>query len=143
MAPISQQLTLRYMKVEDKQAGQGLIADLQLINKIPVVPVQRGENQNKFIRHNNCEPRIKMGRVFVPAIHDESGDKIANTTFFDGTYCRGTEWVTPFLSECDALTVGVLMDVESGYDDQYDTLMDAIDDMLVSNNEITVIRRSR
>jgi predicted phage terminase large subunit-like protein len=143
MAPATQQLTLRYMKVEDKQAGQGLIADLQLKNKIPVVPVQRGENQNKFIRHNNCEPRIKMGRVFVPAIHDENGDKIPNTTFFDGTYCRGNDWVTPFLSECDAVTVGVLMDTESGYDDQYDTLMDAIDDMLVSNNEITVIRRSR
>ena len=143
MAPNANKITLRYMKVEDKQAGQGLIADLQKKNQIPVQPVQRGDNQNKFVRHNNCEPRIKMGKVFVPALHDEDGNKIPNTTFFDGTYCRAVDWVSPFLAECDAVTVGVLLDQESGYDDQYDTLMDAIDDMLVSNNEITFMRPTR
>lgn len=143
MAPNANQITLRYMKVEDKQAGQGLIADLQRKKQIPVQPVQRGDNQNKFVRHNNCEPRIKMGRVFVPALHDEDGKKILGTTFFDGSYCRSTDWVPAFLAECDAVTVGVLLDQESGYDDQYDTLMDAIDDMLVSSSEITFMRPTR
>lgn len=34
------------------------------------------------------------------------------------------------------------MDAESGYDDQYDTLMDAIDDMLVNTNQVGFVRGS-
>ena len=134
-APQTQRLTLRYMKIEDKQAGQGLIADLQKQNKdVMVDPVQRGDNQNKWIRHNNCQPQLKAGRVLVPSIHDEDGVPIKNTTWFNGDYGFDTDWVTPFLSELDSVTVGVLMDQESGYDDQYDTLMDAIDDMLIEGD---------
>lgn len=134
-APQTQRLTLRYMKIEDKQAGQGLIADLQKQNKdVMVDPVQRGDNQNKWIRHNNCQPQLKAGRVLVPSIHDEEGVPIKNTTWFNGDYGFCTDWVTPFLSELDSVTVGVLMDQESGYDDQYDTLMDAIDDMLIEGD---------
>ncbi len=133
--PTTQRMVIRYMKVEDKQAGQGLIQTLVTRKQIPVDPVPRGDGQNKFIRHNNCQPQIKMGKVLIPMVHDDDGEKIANTTWFDGTYCASTDWVLPFVSECDALTVGVLMDQEKGYDDQYDTLMDAIDDMLISVND--------
>lgn len=132
MIPITQRLAIRYMKIEDKQAGQGLITTLKKENQIPVDPVPRGDGQNKFIRHNNCQPQIKMGKVFIPRLHDDQGVRIEQTRWFNGDTCRSTEWVVPFLAECDALTVGVLMDQETGYDDQYDTLMDAIDDSLIS-----------
>jgi len=131
MIPVTQRVGVRSMSIEDKQAGQGLITTLVKRKNIPINPIQRGANQNKFVRHSNCQPQIKMGKVFIPRIHNDDGDKITNTTWFDGTHCADTDWVVPFISECDLLTVGVLMDQEKGYDDQYDTLMDAIDEMLV------------
>lgn len=130
MSPPDKKVTLRYMKVEDKQAGQGLIADLQKENNIPVKPVQRGQGQNKYVRHCNCEPKISMRKVMIPETYDEEGNRIVQTTWEDGTPAAPNDWVLSFLAECDALTIGILMDTESGYDDQYDTLMDAIDDML-------------
>lgn len=130
-APQTQRLVLRKMCIEDKQAGQGLIQTLKNKNEIYVEPVQRGENQNKFVRHSNCQPQLKMGKVMVPKIHDDEGGKITRTKFWDGAEAFSTDWVVPFITELDAVTVGVLMGQESGYDDQYDTLMDAIDDMLV------------
>lgn len=133
MSPPNTRVVVRHMSIEDKQAGQGLIAELTSKNNIPVKAVQRGTNQNKFVRHCNSEPKIKQGKVFVPLLHDEDGHKITSTLWADGTPCRATDWVIPFLAECDALTVGILMDQESGYDDQYDTLMDAIDEMLDAN----------
>lgn len=130
MPPDKARIVVRHMSIEDKQAGQGLIAELKSENAIPVKAVQRGTNQNKYVRHCNAEPKIKQGKVFIPALHDENGDRIPGTVWHDGTPCRSNDWVVPFLAECDALTVGVLMDQETGYDDQYDTLMDAIDEML-------------
>lgn len=133
MSPPDKKVTLRYMKVEDKQAGQGLIADLQRENNVPVSPVQRGQGQNKYVRHCNCEPKITMRKVMIPESYDEDGNRILQTVWEDGTPAAPTDWVLSFLAECDALTIGILMDTESGYDDQYDTLMDAIDDMLDSS----------
>ncbi len=129
--PVENNIPPREMYIEDKQAGQGLITTLQKKRFIPVNPVQRGEQQNKFVRHSNCQPQIKTGKVFIPSTYDENGD-IEKTIMFNGQDGFSTEWVLPFLAECDSLTVGVLMDQETGYDDQYDTLMDAIDNMLVS-----------
>jgi predicted phage terminase large subunit-like protein len=131
MIPVTQRISVRHMSIEDKQAGQGLITTLKKRKQIPIVSVQRGANQNKFVRHNNCQPQIKMGKVFIPAIHDDDGNKITGTTWFNDAACCPTDWVVPFISECDLLTVGVLMDQEKGYDDQYDTLMDGIDSLLV------------
>lgn len=129
--PQSQRLCVRYMSIEDKQAGQGLITTLEKRRAIPVTSVQRGQDQNKLVRHNNCQPQLKMGKVLLPALHDEDGNRIENTVYESGEYAHGTEWVTPFLAELSAVTVGVLTDTEKGYDDQYDTLMDAVDDMLI------------
>ena len=103
--------------------GQGLIATLEKNNRDVVVQaVPRGNNQNKFVRHGNCQPQIKSGKVFVPSTHDDDGNKIKNTTFYNGVEAFTTEWVLPFLTELDAVTVGVLLDQERGYDDQYDTI---------------------
>lgn len=129
--PQSQRLCVRYMSIEDKQAGQGLITTLEKRRAIPVTSVQRGQDQNKLVRHNNCQPQLKMGKVLLPALHDEDGNRIENTVYESGEYAHSTEWVTPFLAELSAVTVGVLTDTEKGYDDQYDTLMDAVDDMLI------------
>jgi len=132
--PLEQRLVIRYMSIEDKQAGQGLITTLTKRRNIPIKEMPRGANQNKFIRHSNCQPQIKMGKIFVPAIHNEDGEKIEYTRWFNGNTFTSTDWVLPFLSECDLLTVGVLMDQETGFDDQYDTLLDAIDDMLIGTS---------
>ena len=73
-----------------------------------------------------------MGKVFIPYYHnEETGQRIHKTFFYDGSDCVSNDWVLPFITECDALTMGVLMDQETGYDDQYDTLMDAIDDNII------------
>jgi predicted phage terminase large subunit-like protein len=119
---------LRYAKIEDKQAGQGLITDVQNRAGVIVSPVERGADQNKVIRHHNTIPYINAGKVFIPKLHKENGDPITETKYQDGSIASSTEWVVNFLSECDALTYEVLLDKEDGYDDQYDTLMDAIDD---------------
>lgn len=122
------------MNIEDKQAGQGLIQTLKDKNKIPVVSVQRGTEQNKYARHCNAQPQIKMGKVFIPALHNDDGTRNDMTYFYNGDAGFNTSWVTPFLSEMDLLTVEVLMDQEKGYDDQYDTLMDAVEDMVINQS---------
>lgn len=135
IAPQEQRLTLRQVNIEDKQAGQGLIVDLEKQRRdIMVNPVQRGTDQNKLIRHNNCQPQIKAGRVFLPMTVSDDGEKISHTRFFNGDDAFSTDWVLPFITELDAITAGILMDQERGYDDQYDTLMDAIDDILINGN---------
>lgn len=131
--PYNLHLTCRYMSIEDKQAGQGLITTLNRKNVIPVKDVQRGADQNKVIRHHNAQPHIKRGKVMVPMLHNEDGVKIESTNWFDGTKGFDTKWVMPFLSECSLLTYEVLLDKEDGYDDQYDTIMDAIQDMLIDD----------
>ena len=131
MIPLTQRIKVRCMNIEDKQAGQGLITTLTKENSIPINPVQRGTEQNKYARHCNVQPQIKMGKVFIPSYHSEDGQRINKTTFFDGSDCCSTNFVLPFLTELDALTMGVLLDQETGFDDQYDALMDAIDDNLI------------
>ena len=126
---------LTKMVIEDKQAGQGLITDLKKRTKsgIVVEPMPRGPDQNKVVRHHNCQPRIKAGEVMIPMQHREDGTPVAQVTYWDGEFAASTEWVTPFLSECDAVTYEILLDKEDGYDDQYDTILDAVDSVLINN----------
>lgn len=121
---------LRYAKIEDKQAGQGLITDVKDLAGVVVNPVQRGTDQNKVIRHHNTVPYIQTSKVMVPLLTRDDGTKCPQVMYADGNFASTNDWVLAFLSECDALTYEVLLDKEDGYDDQYDTLMDAIDDML-------------
>ena len=135
---------IRYYKIEDKQAGQGLITTMQKDKQIPVDPIQRGTGQDKFIRYNNCQPQLKMGKVFIPQTYDQSGERITHTFFDDNAQAFNTDWVVEFIKESALLTEGILLDKEKGYDDQFDTIMDAIQDMLItSGTEIGVVRRTR
>lgn len=125
-------MNVRYMSIEDKQAGSGLIQTLKTESHIPVKAVPRGANQNKLIRHFDCYPQIKSGKVFVPYLHLEDGTEVKHTYYNNGTVASDTSWVLTFLTELDALTDDILMNKAQGYDDQYDTIMDAIDDALIS-----------
>lgn len=135
--PATMKFKLRYTSIEDKQAGQGLIQTLKNEREIPIHEQQRGEGQNKYARHCNTQPTMKLGKVYLPMIHDEDGNPISHTTWYDGTDAYSNDWVVPFLSELDALTLGVLMDQESGFDDQYDTLMDAVQDLSIDGNKVS------
>lgn len=131
--PKSMGFKLRYMSIEDKQAGQGLIQTLTTENCIPIHSQQRGTEQNKYARHCNTQPTMKQGKVFLPALHTDEGAAITHSYWNSGEIAFSNDWVLPFLSELDSLTIGILMDQESGYDDQWDTLADAIDDMLIND----------
>ncbi|AUR85507.1 terminase-like family protein [Vibrio phage 1.076.O._10N.286.51.B7] len=144
MIPTTQRLKVRYMSIEDKQAGQGLITTLKKEKRIPINDVQRGNEQNKWARHCNVQPQIKLGKVFIPYYHNpETGERMHQTYFYDGSVCRPNDWVLPFITECDALTMGVLLDQESGFDDQYDTLMDAIEDSMISTSSAATSMMTR
>ena len=127
-------MRLRYCSIEDKASGSGLIQTMQKQSRIPVKAQPRGAGQNKLIRHYDCYPQIKTGRVFVPYTNLEDGTRISHTRYNNGTIAATTEWVTPFLYELDAMSEDILLDKTSqGYDDQYDCLMDSVADMLIDN----------
>ena len=86
---------LRGMYVEDKVSGTGLIQTLRR-EGIPVMPVQR--NKDKISRAYDAAPFIESGNVLLP---------------------RDAEWLSDFLSECEAFPAGA-------HDDQLDPMFDAI-----------------
>ena len=119
---------LRYMGIEDKQAGQGLITTLKKRKKIPLKEIPRGDGQNKLVRCNNSIPWIKSGQVMVPMLYDDEGKKITHTTYSNGSVAGPTSWVPAGLKEAADFTA----DDSHDYDDILDTWFDAIDDMLIS-----------
>jgi len=125
---------IRYMAIEDKQAGQGLITTLkkkarQKKIKIPVEEIPRGNNENKVIRCQNVTPQVKGGEVFVPEVYDEEGDKVKEVYYSDGTRAGSTDWVLTALKEASDFSV----DDSHDNDDIWDTWMDAIDRMLIGS----------
>ncbi|AZU97896.1 terminase large subunit [Vibrio phage LP.1] len=139
---------IRYMSVESKQAGQGLIQTLTKRNKIPVHEMPRGTGQNKYARYCNTQPQMKMGKVYLPELHDGNGDRISYSKWHTQTDAFPVDWVVPFMSELEGVTIGVLMDQETGFDDQIDTLFDAIQDLMIDNSggaleDILTARRKR
>lgn len=136
--PQSMRFKLRYMSIEDKQAGQGLIQTLSDEKKIPLHAQQRGSDQNKYARHCNTQPTMKLGKVFIPRTFTEAGSQITSTVWTNGDKAYSTDWVVPFLGELDSITIGVLMDQEAGYDDQYDAMMDAVDDLKLTGQSSLV-----
>ena len=119
---------LRYMAIEDKQAGQGLITTLKKRRFIPVHEVSRGAGQNKLVRCLNVIPQIKTGKVLIPKTHREDGTPITHTQYSSGIIAGSTQWVVTAMSECAAFS----SDDSHAHDDILDTWMDAIDDNLVS-----------
>ncbi|MNL25866.1 hypothetical protein D3C87_1473630 [compost metagenome] len=74
-------------------------------------------------------PWFKSGRVFVPAIYDDQGRKFEHVKDHRGEIVASTDWVAPFLTEAAAFTA----DDSHAFDDQVDTIFDAVADMLISN----------
>jgi len=125
---------IRYMAIEDKQAGQGLITTLKkkAAKKSYVIPVEeipRGNNQNKVVRCKNVTPQIKGGEVFVPALYTDDGEKLVQTRYSDGSVAGTTDWVMQGLKEASDFSV----DDSHPNDDILDTWMDAIDRMLIGD----------
>ncbi|GAA0259164.1 phage terminase large subunit [Pseudomonas rhodesiae] len=121
---------LRYMRVEDKSSGTGLIQTISKKGSIPIEPQPRGPAANKVTRCMDAVPWIKSGRVFVPAIFDDQGRKIEHVKDHRGETIASTDWVAPFLTEASAFTA----DDSHDHDDQVDTMFDAVADMLISNS---------
>ncbi|WJV61012.1 phage terminase large subunit [Pectobacteriaceae bacterium C52] len=119
---------LRHMGIEDKQAGQGLITTLKKRKSIPVLEIPRGAGQNKLIRCLNTVPQMKIGKVFIPALMTDDGQRIDQVYYEDGTVAAKTDWVMPALAECADFSA----DDSHKNDDILDTFMDAIDIELIS-----------
>jgi predicted phage terminase large subunit-like protein len=110
---VSQWGKLRKMKVEDKASGTGLIQKLK--TGMPdsfgkptraLIPVQGIERStDKYSRVNDIAGFIETGYV---------------------AFLEGEPWAAEFVSECEAFTPN---DTHA-YDDQVDTMADAIDDIL-------------
>ncbi len=122
---------VRYMAIEDKQAGQGLITTLKKKRVIPLKEIPRGAGQNKLVRALNVKPQIGAGEVFIPELYNDNGDKIDHVVYSNGTYAGATHWVPTALAEVAAFTA----DDSHPYDDIWDTWMDAIDDMLIGERK--------
>lgn len=120
---------LRYMAIEDKQAGQGLITTLKRRKKIPIKEISRGPGQNKLVRCNNVTPQVKIGQVLVPKLFRDNGKNITHTLYADGAIAGNTLWVTTALKEAADFSA----DDSHDNDDIWDTWMDAIDDMIISS----------
>lgn len=104
---------LRKFKIEDKSSGTGLIQQLKVgephlkIAPIPVEGIER--HKDKLTRVMDGLPYLDIGLVCVP---------------------EQAPWVSDYLDEMEAFTP----DDTHAFDDQVDPTMDAINDMLSSNN---------
>ncbi|MGJ8524165.1 hypothetical protein R84981_002884 [Carnimonas sp. R-84981] len=129
---------LRYMSIEDKQAGQGLITTLKKRRlrgdpehvHVPVNEIPRGAGQNKLVRALNSVPQIKSGQVFMPATHDANGHPIEQVNYCDGRVAAKTNWVMTATTEFSDFAA----DDSHANDDVVDTIMDAIANELVEND---------
>ena len=95
---------LRKMYIEDKASGTGLIQQIRSDAGCPVVAVQRG--RDKLTRLMDVQGYIESGYVSVPA---------------------DAEFTSDFVAECESFAA----DDSHAYDDQLDTLIDAINVLLV------------
>jgi predicted phage terminase large subunit-like protein len=107
--------------VEDKVSGTGLIQTLKR-KGIPVIPISRSPTKDqkavdKLTRVMDCVPYIAAGLVLLPANPME---------FTDAT------WVLDFVSEHSKFTP----DDTHDFDDQVDTMMDAITLLLANRGGV-------
>lgn len=97
---------LRHLKIEDKASGTGLIQEIKSSALIPVVGIQR--IKDKYTRVQDILGYIESGYVYLP---------------------ESAQFLNDFLGECEEFT----SDDSHMHDDQVDTMIDAIDDMLVND----------
>jgi predicted phage terminase large subunit-like protein len=124
---IKRPAVLRYMKVEDKSSGTGLIQTIRKKGAIPIVEVPRGPEANKLTRCMDIQPWVKAGRVRLPALHTDDGTDIRHVLNHRGDTIASTDWVLPFLAEAS----GFAADMSHDFDDQCDTLFDAVADAFI------------
>ena len=105
---------LREMMVEDKASGTGLIQKLKLEAALPVKPIERAID--KLTRVMDVLGYIEARMVCVP---------------------EEAPFTADFVSECEAFTA----DDSHAFDDQIDPLVDAVNDMLSSQNKLKVWER--
>ena len=105
---------LRQMKIEDKASGTGLIQGLKSKAQIPVTGIER--NKDKYTRLMDVLGYIEAGYVMLP---------------------EDAPFTNDFIAECEAFTA----DDSHLHDDQVDPMMDAINDLLASNNVINLWER--
>lgn len=99
--------SLRKMKVEDKSSGTGLIQSIKTKGQIPIEGVER--NKDKYTRVMDVLGYIESGYVMIP---------------------EDAPFTNDFIQECEAFTA----DDSHLHDDQVDPMIDAINDMLATNN---------
>ena len=104
---------LRFLKVEDKASGTGLIQKIKTLVEplIPVVAVQRAID--KLTRVNDVVGFIEAGYVWLPA---------------------NAPWLLDFIQECESFS----NDDSHLHDDQVDPMCDAIADMVAVDGELGI-----
>lgn len=90
---------LRFMAVEDKVSGTGLIQSLRRSSAIPLRPIQR--SVDKYTRLMDVLGYIESGFVSLP---------------------KSATWLSDFLTECESFTP----DGRQAHDDQIDPMVDAL-----------------
>lgn len=101
---------LRKMQVEDKSSGTGLIQTVKLPPyNIPIEAIER--NKDKYTRVMDVLAYIEAGQVCIP---------------------EEASFTNDFIAECESFTA----DDTHDFDDQVDTMIDAVNDMLQAGNKI-------
>lgn len=122
---------IRYMAIEDKASGTGLIQSLQNRRHIPIKPIPRGPSANKVTRCLDIQSYIKNGRVMIPATHTDDGTPLKFVIGASGSELGKTDWVLPFMAEAADFSA----DDSHKHDDMLDPMFDAVADMLIGGNE--------
>lgn len=104
---------LRYMAIEDKSSGTGLIQVIKRKANAAIKNIQR--NRDKLTRLFDVQGFIESGYVYLP---DPSCDH----------QYTSAEWVNDFLIEAEAFSA----EMTHAHDDQLDPMIDAITDMKLS-----------
>lgn len=106
--------SLRKMLVEDKSSGTGLVQSIKAKGGIPITGIER--NKDKYTRVMDALPYLENGEVVIPE----------------------DDWfVSDYVSEHEAFT----SDGTHLHDDQVDPTMDAIADILSTNNKLKTWER--
>ncbi|HEI8440665.1 phage terminase large subunit [Acinetobacter baumannii] len=96
---------LRYMAVEDKASGTGLIQTIAKETTLPIRAIQRGDD--KLLRSMDVILYVEDGRVLLPA---------------------EAPWLLNYVEEIEGLSA----DWSHDHDDQWDPTIDAINDSIAS-----------
>lgn len=110
---------LRYMAIEDKSSGTGLIQTIKRDAKAPVKDIQR--NKDKVTRAFDIQGYIQSGYVMLP---DPSAEH----------FYTNPSWLNDFIMEAESFTA----ELTHAHDDQLDPMFDAIQDMLISAGNVPI-----